>query len=81
MSTQEIKRVGVIGLGKMGLPIARRLAERGFAVIGYDVALAALKAAAAAGVQPVLRRRSLPVLSRRQHARSQVGRCRGSRRG
>jgi len=53
MSTQEIKRVGVIGLGKMGLPMARRLAERGFAVIGYDVALAALKAAAAAGVQPV----------------------------
>ena len=53
MSTQEIKRVGVIGLGRMGLPMARRLAERGFAVIGYDVALAALKAAAGAGVQPV----------------------------
>jgi 3-hydroxyisobutyrate dehydrogenase-like beta-hydroxyacid dehydrogenase len=53
MSTQEIKRIGVIGLGKMGLPMARRLAERGFTVIGYDVALAALKAAAAAGVQPV----------------------------
>jgi len=53
MSTQEIRRIGVIGLGKMGLPMARRLAERGFAVIGYDVALAALKAAAAAGVQPV----------------------------
>jgi L-threonate 2-dehydrogenase len=28
-------RVGVIGLGKMGLPIARNLMERGFAVIGY----------------------------------------------
>jgi len=28
-------RVGVIGLGKMGLPIARNLIERGFAVIGY----------------------------------------------
>jgi len=53
MSTREIKRVGVIGLGKMGLPMSRRLAERGFTVIGYDVALAALKAAAAAGVQPV----------------------------
>src|SRR5262245_21629801 len=53
MSTQEIKRVGVIGLGKMGLPMSRRLSERGFTVIGYDVALAALKAAAAAGVQPV----------------------------
>ena len=53
MSTKEIKRVGVIGLGKMGLPMARHLAGRGFAVIGYDLALAALKAAAAAGVQPV----------------------------
>jgi putative dehydrogenase len=28
-------RVGVIGLGKMGLPIARNLLERGFAVTGY----------------------------------------------
>src|SRR6202020_269421 len=28
-------RVGVIGLGKMGLPIARNLMERGFEVTGY----------------------------------------------
>jgi 3-hydroxyisobutyrate dehydrogenase-like beta-hydroxyacid dehydrogenase len=28
-------RVGIIGLGKMGMPIARNLAERGFEVIGY----------------------------------------------
>ena len=28
-------RVGLIGLGKMGLPIARNLMERGFAVTGY----------------------------------------------
>jgi 3-hydroxyisobutyrate dehydrogenase len=28
-------RVGVIGLGKMGMPIARNLAERGFEIIGY----------------------------------------------
>jgi 3-hydroxyisobutyrate dehydrogenase-like beta-hydroxyacid dehydrogenase len=28
-------RVGVIGLGKMGLPIAANLIERGFSVIGY----------------------------------------------
>jgi 3-hydroxyisobutyrate dehydrogenase-like beta-hydroxyacid dehydrogenase len=53
VSTKEIKRVGVIGLGKIGLPIARHLAARGFAVIGYDLALPALKAAAGAGVQPV----------------------------
>lgn len=30
-----MNRVGIIGLGKMGLPIARNLAERGFEVIGY----------------------------------------------
>jgi len=28
-------RVGMIGLGKMGLPIARNLVERGFQIIGY----------------------------------------------
>jgi putative dehydrogenase len=30
-----MNRVGIIGLGKMGLPIARNLMERGFDVIGY----------------------------------------------
>jgi 3-hydroxyisobutyrate dehydrogenase len=30
-----MQTVGVIGLGKMGLPIARNLIERGFAVVGY----------------------------------------------
>jgi 3-hydroxyisobutyrate dehydrogenase-like beta-hydroxyacid dehydrogenase len=53
MSTPEIKRVGLIGLGKMGLPIGRRLHERGFTVSGYDVALAAIKAAASVGIKPV----------------------------
>jgi 3-hydroxyisobutyrate dehydrogenase-like beta-hydroxyacid dehydrogenase len=53
MTSQDIRRVGVIGLGKMGLPIGRHLVQRGFAVTGYDVALPALKAAAAAGLQPV----------------------------
>jgi 3-hydroxyisobutyrate dehydrogenase-like beta-hydroxyacid dehydrogenase len=53
MTAQNIRRVGVIGLGKMGLPIGRHLVQRGFAVTGYDVALPALKAAAAAGLQPV----------------------------
>src|SRR5216684_7371303 len=28
-------RVGMIGLGKMGMPIARNLMERGFQIIGY----------------------------------------------
>jgi putative dehydrogenase len=30
-----MNRVGVIGLGKMGMPIARNLMERGFQIIGY----------------------------------------------
>jgi 3-hydroxyisobutyrate dehydrogenase-like beta-hydroxyacid dehydrogenase len=50
---KEIGAVGIIGLGKMGMPMARLLRERGFTVTGYDVALAALKAASAAGIQPV----------------------------
>jgi len=31
----EIRTVGVIGLGKMGLPIATNLMQRGFRVLGY----------------------------------------------
>jgi 3-hydroxyisobutyrate dehydrogenase-like beta-hydroxyacid dehydrogenase len=53
VSTPDIKRVGLIGLGKMGLPMGRLLHQRGFTVSGYDVALAAIKAAAAAGIRPV----------------------------
>lgn len=33
----RIKTVGFIGLGKLGLPIAEAIAERGFNVLGYDV--------------------------------------------
>jgi len=35
MTQAGVSRVGVIGLGKMGLPIARNLIEQGFSVIGY----------------------------------------------
>jgi 3-hydroxyisobutyrate dehydrogenase-like beta-hydroxyacid dehydrogenase len=50
---KDIRNVGIIGLGKMGLPMARHLHDRGFAVTGYDVALPALKAAAGLGVKAV----------------------------
>jgi 3-hydroxyisobutyrate dehydrogenase-like beta-hydroxyacid dehydrogenase len=39
--------VGVIGLGVMGRPIARRLAERGHTVTGYGVTAQAPRGALA----------------------------------
>jgi 3-hydroxyisobutyrate dehydrogenase-like beta-hydroxyacid dehydrogenase len=50
---KDIRNIGVIGLGKMGMPMARLLRERGFTVTGYDVALAVVKTAAGNGIQPV----------------------------
>jgi 3-hydroxyisobutyrate dehydrogenase-like beta-hydroxyacid dehydrogenase len=50
---KEIRNIGMIGLGKMGMPMARLLRERGFTVTGYDVALPVVKAAAGKGIQPV----------------------------
>ena len=50
MSAQTIKTVGMIGLGKMGNPMARLLAAKGFSVSGYDVSAAAGTAAAKHGV-------------------------------
>jgi len=37
MTAHAVKTIGIIGLGKMGEPIARHLAAQGFSVIGYDV--------------------------------------------
>jgi 3-hydroxyisobutyrate dehydrogenase len=42
-------RIGFIGLGAMGLPMARNLVARGFSVAGYDLKAAALDGLAAAG--------------------------------
>ena len=50
MSAQVIQTVGVIGLGKMGNPMARLLAAKGFSTIGYDVSASAAAAAAKNGV-------------------------------
>lgn len=50
MTGRTIKTVGMIGLGKMGNPMARLLAAKGFSVVGYDVNAAAGKIAAAHGV-------------------------------
>ncbi len=43
---QRMNSVGVIGLGKMGNPMARLLAAKGFSVVGYDVRPEAAAAAA-----------------------------------
>jgi 3-hydroxyisobutyrate dehydrogenase len=49
MSGENIQRVGVIGLGSMGMGLARRLVDAGFGVAGYDIREAASAALAAAG--------------------------------
>ena len=46
----EIGSVGVVGLGKMGGPLARHLAGAGFEVSGHDVRPEAMDAVADAGV-------------------------------
>ena len=56
-----MKKIGVIGLGEMGLPMARNLVARGFEVTGYDLradasqALHAFAARAAASVADAVR--------------------------
>lgn len=43
-------RIGFVGLGNMGLPMARNLVRAGHQVAGYDLSAAAMDAAAEAGV-------------------------------
>ena len=50
MTQAPIENVGMIGLGKMGAPMARHLAVKGFKVTGYDIDPAAAKALAPHGV-------------------------------
>jgi 3-hydroxyisobutyrate dehydrogenase-like beta-hydroxyacid dehydrogenase len=45
----NIRRVGIIGLGKMGQPMARHLRKAGFEVTGYDVDARARETAERAG--------------------------------
>lgn len=50
---RPLKSVGIIGLGKMGLPIARHLAHKGFDVTGFDVNPAAAAKAREVGTKIV----------------------------
>jgi 3-hydroxyisobutyrate dehydrogenase-like beta-hydroxyacid dehydrogenase len=51
MMDTAVKRTGVIGLGAMGLQMARHMALKGFAVAGTDIDQAAMQRAAAHGVR------------------------------
>ena len=42
--TDTVKNTGVIGLGAMGLQIARHMALKGFDVAGYDISADAASA-------------------------------------
>ena len=44
-------RIGFIGVGTMGLPMAKNLVAKGFAVTAFDTNPDAVKAAAAAGAR------------------------------
>jgi 3-hydroxyisobutyrate dehydrogenase len=51
MGTQEQSSVGVVGLGSMGLGMARTLAGKGFHVIGFDLRASQRDAAASSGIE------------------------------
>lgn len=48
---QSIETVGILGLGKMGAPMAKHLAAKGFKVIGYDPVAAACANGARCGAR------------------------------
>ena len=51
MANATVKRTGMIGLGAMGLQMARHMVKNGFEVSGYDVSAEAAKQAQAHGVR------------------------------
>ena len=52
MSDNIVKRTGVIGLGAMGMQMARHMTNKGFAVSGYDIDAAASERARGHGIKP-----------------------------
>jgi 3-hydroxyisobutyrate dehydrogenase-like beta-hydroxyacid dehydrogenase len=51
MAKNAVRTVGMIGLGKMGLPMTRHLLAKGFGVVAYDIDAKAVKAAAKLGAK------------------------------
>lgn len=60
MNAEKLSRIGVVGLGKMGRPIARHLARKGWNVMGLDTSKIAADIAAAEGIATTC---SLPQLA------------------
>jgi 3-hydroxyisobutyrate dehydrogenase-like beta-hydroxyacid dehydrogenase len=56
-------KVGVIGLGRMGSAICRRLGERGFEVVGWDRSATATRAAADKGIRTAAGARAVTAAS------------------
>jgi 3-hydroxyisobutyrate dehydrogenase-like beta-hydroxyacid dehydrogenase len=62
MST-SIRRVGLVGLGKMGNPMARHLRKAGFEVVGSDVSAATRQSVEAQGIKTVATAREVAAAS------------------
>ena len=58
-------KIGFIGLGNMGLPMAGNLVKEGHEVTGFDLVAANVEKAVARGVKAARRRRMPPRASRR----------------
>ena len=52
MADDAIRRIGFVGLGRMGRPMAAHASSGGFAVVGWDVSEAALTEAEKVGCRP-----------------------------
>src|SRR5258708_26028735 len=50
MGTSAVRRIGIVGLGKMGHPMARHLARAKFEVTGYDIDAHARSQAGQSGI-------------------------------
>jgi 3-hydroxyisobutyrate dehydrogenase-like beta-hydroxyacid dehydrogenase len=63
MKADAVGAVGIIGLGKMGDPIARHLSAKGFSVSGYDVSPAAVSRAEKHGIRMAVSPAALTAVS------------------
>ncbi|RKR75378.1 NAD(P)-dependent oxidoreductase [Frondihabitans australicus] len=58
-----MQTIGVLGLGRMGLPVARRLADSGWRVLGHDPDPERLAAATQHGIEPAESARAVAAAS------------------